>query len=97
MEYLIDSIASKDNTLQATIGLIRTNTNNMRNNFEAAASGMIEVDPYRRSTRIRPAMLIFLLSILMQAEDLLLLISASILKISFSPYLKISKMNCVSG
>ena len=54
VEYLIDSITSKDNTLQAAIGLIRANTNNMRNDFEAAASSMIEVDPYRRTTRNLP-------------------------------------------
>ena len=51
VEYLIDSITSKDNTLQEAIGLIRANTNNMRNDFEAAASSMIEVDPYRRLAR----------------------------------------------
>ena len=49
VEYLIDSIACADSTLQAAIGLVRANTNNMRNNFEAAATTMIEVDPYRRS------------------------------------------------
>jgi len=54
VEYLIDSFTSKDNTLQAAIGLIRANTNNMRNDFEAAASSMIEVDPYRRTTRNLP-------------------------------------------
>ena len=51
VEYLIDSITSKDNTLQAAIGLIRANTNNMRNEFETAASSLIEVDPYRRPIR----------------------------------------------
>ena len=51
VEYLIDSINCSDNTLQAAIGLIRANTNNMRNDFEAAATAMIEVDPYRRSQR----------------------------------------------
>ena len=51
VEFLIDSITSKDSTLQATIGLIRANTNNMRNDFEGAASSLIEVDPYRRTTR----------------------------------------------
>ena len=51
VEYLIDSIACADSTLQAAIGLVRANTNNMRNNFEAAATAMIEVDPYRRSQR----------------------------------------------
>ena len=51
VEYLIDSISSKDVTLSSAIGIIRANTNNMRNDFEGAASSMIEVDPYRRSTR----------------------------------------------
>jgi hypothetical protein len=51
VEYLIDSIASKDTTLQAAIGIIRANTNNMRNDFESASTSIIEVDPYRRSTR----------------------------------------------
>ena len=52
VEYLIDSIACNDSTLQAAIGLIRANTNNMRNDYESAASALIEVDPYRRSQRI---------------------------------------------
>ena len=52
MEYLIDSITSKDSTLQASIGLVRANTNNMRNNFEGAGNILIEIDPYRRLTRI---------------------------------------------
>ena len=51
VEYLIDSIACNDSTLQAAIGLIRANTNNMRNDYESAASALIEVDPYRRSQR----------------------------------------------
>ena len=51
VEYLIDSINCTDNTLQATIGLIRANTNNTRQDFEAAASALIEVDPYRRSQK----------------------------------------------
>jgi hypothetical protein len=51
VEYLIDSISCSDNTLQAAIGLIRANTNNMRENFELAASTLIEVDPYRRSQK----------------------------------------------
>lgn len=51
VEYLIDSIMCSDNTLQAAIGLIRANTNNMRVDFEAAASSLIEVDPYRRSNK----------------------------------------------
>ena len=51
VEYLIDSIACQDNTLQAAIGINRANTNNMRNDFEASASALIEVDPYKRSQR----------------------------------------------
>ena len=37
--------------MQAAIGLIRANTNNMRSDFESASSSLIEVDPYRRSNR----------------------------------------------
>ena len=51
VEYLIDSITSKDITLQASIGVVRANTNNMRNDFEGVANILIEIDPYRRSTR----------------------------------------------
>ena len=51
VEYLIDSITCTDSTLQAAIGLIRANTNNMRSDFESASSSLIEVDPYRRSSR----------------------------------------------
>ena len=38
VEYLIDSITCADSTLQVSIGLIRSNVNNMRENFESAAS-----------------------------------------------------------
>ena len=51
VEHLIDSIACTDSTLQAAIGLIRANTNNMREDFEAAASSLIKVDPYCRTNR----------------------------------------------
>ena len=51
VEYLIDSINSKDSTLQYSIGLVRANTNNTRNNSEGAANILIETDPYRRPTR----------------------------------------------
>jgi len=51
VEYLIDSITCTDSALQAAIGLIRANTNNMRSDFEIASSSLIEVDPYRRSSR----------------------------------------------
>ena len=33
------------------MGNIRADTNNMCSNFEAAASHIIEVDPYRRASR----------------------------------------------
>ena len=55
VEYLIDSITCQDNTLQAAIGLVRANTNNMRNDFELAASALIEVDPYKRSQKPIPS------------------------------------------
>lgn len=51
VEYLIDSINCADSTLQAAIGLIRSNVNNMREDFELAANALIEVDPYKRSQR----------------------------------------------
>ena len=54
VEYLIDSIACSDSTLQAAIGLVRANTNQTRENFERAAVVLIEVDPYKRSQRIMP-------------------------------------------
>ena len=54
VEYLLDSIACSDNTLQAQIGLIRASTKQMREHFERAASALIEVDPYRKSQRITP-------------------------------------------
>ena len=38
VDYLIDRITSKDSTLQVSIGLVRANTNNMRNDFEGAAN-----------------------------------------------------------
>ena len=51
VEYLIDSLQCGDNTLQAEIGLVRANTNEMRQNFEAAATALIGVDPYQQSQR----------------------------------------------
>jgi hypothetical protein len=51
VEYLLESISCQDSALQAAMGNIRANTNNMREKFEDAASHLIEVDPYRRSTR----------------------------------------------
>ena len=37
--------------LQAAIGLVRANTNNMQEDFEVSSSSLIEVDPYRRKNR----------------------------------------------
>ena len=51
VEYLINSINCPDSTLQAAVVLIRVNTNSMRQNFEVAVSSLIEVDPYKRSSR----------------------------------------------
>ena len=51
LKHLIDSITCTDSTLQEAMCLIRANTNNMREIFEAAASSLIEVDPYRRTCR----------------------------------------------
>ena len=48
VEYLVDSITSNNTALQAAIGLVRANTNNIRNDFEGAASALIEVDPYHK-------------------------------------------------
>ena len=53
VEFLIDSITCADPTLQAAIGLIRSNVNGMRSNFELAANSLIEVDPFSRSRRQR--------------------------------------------
>jgi hypothetical protein len=51
VEYLIDSINCPDSTLQAAIGLIRSDVNGMRADFELAANALIEVDPFRRQQR----------------------------------------------
>lgn len=51
MEFIIDSITSKDSTHKTAIRLIRAYTNNMRNDFESAVSSLIEVDSNRRYTR----------------------------------------------
>ena len=53
VEFLIDSITCGDATLQAAIGLIRSNVNNMRSDFENAANSLIEVDPFSRNRRTR--------------------------------------------
>lgn len=51
VEYLLESINCQESSLQAAMGNIRADTNNMRSNFEMAASHIIEIDPYRRSSR----------------------------------------------
>ena len=48
VEYLLDSIKSNDNTIQATLALIRSNPT-LRANFEQAASNLIEVDPFKEN------------------------------------------------
>ena len=49
VEYSIDLIHCSDNTIQATLGLIRANINKMRKDFELASTELIEVDPYQCS------------------------------------------------
>ena len=51
VEYLIESLACGYNTLQAAIGLVRANTHEMCQNFEASAIDLIEVDLDQRSQR----------------------------------------------
>ena len=46
VQYLIDSIDSVEQAIQATIGLIRNNMNEMRSSFEKSASALIDVDPF---------------------------------------------------
>ena len=56
VEFLIDSISCGNTTLQAAIGLIRSNVNNMHSDFESTANSLIEVDPFscNHHTRTRP-------------------------------------------
>ena len=51
VKYIIDSLACGENTLQAAISLLRSNTNEMRQNFEAAATAPIKVDLYQQFQR----------------------------------------------
>lgn len=51
VEYLLESITSQDSSLQAAMGNVRADTNNMRSDFEATSNHLIEVDPYKRSSR----------------------------------------------
>ena len=49
VEYLLKSISSQDNSLQATMRNICAGTNGLRGDFESASSHLVEVDPYTRS------------------------------------------------
>ena len=51
VEYILESISSQDNSLQAAMGNIRADTNGLRSDFEGATSHLIEVDPYNRSIK----------------------------------------------
>ncbi len=48
VEYLLESITCQDSSLQAAMGNVRADTNNMRSDFEAASNHLIEVDPYKK-------------------------------------------------
>ena len=48
VEYLLESITCQDNSLQAAMGNVRADTNNMRSDFESASNHLIEVDPYKK-------------------------------------------------
>ena len=50
VEYLLESISSQDNALQAAMGNIHANTNGLCGNFEAASIHLIEVDQKTRSS-----------------------------------------------
>ena len=47
-EHLVDSVNCTNSTLQEAIGLVRANTINMREDFEAESISLIEVDSYCR-------------------------------------------------
>ena len=46
VEYLLESISSPGNALQAAMVNIHADTNGLCSDFEAASSHIIEVDPY---------------------------------------------------
>lgn len=48
VEYLLESITCQDSSLQAAMGNVRADTNNMRSDFESASNHLIEVDPYKK-------------------------------------------------
>ena len=80
VECHIDNITCTDFTLPAAISLVRVNTNNMREDFEVAASSLIEVDPYRRISHSTGQMPMCLLLTSRLAVDHMELISDGILK-----------------
>jgi len=54
VEYLIDSINCNDTTLQASLVLVRANTNSMRSDLELTKSTLIEVDRSHRAPSNHP-------------------------------------------
>ena len=48
---LVDRITCTDSTLQESLVFVRTNTNSVREHFEAMSSSLVQVDPCRRSSR----------------------------------------------
>ena len=50
INFFIDSINYADITLQETSGLIRSNANITKEDFEASSSSFIEGDPFLRSS-----------------------------------------------
>ena len=70
VEYLINSIQCTDRNLQPSVGLVRANTKDMQECFEAACSSLIEVDLYLRSSRRAVQILTCQLMTLRLAEDL---------------------------
>ena len=54
VEFLLESITSQDNSLQADMINIRADTNGLRSDFEVSSSRLVEVDPYWRSTKSNP-------------------------------------------
>ena len=51
VEFLLEFITLQDNTLQSAMGNICADTNVLRIGSEGASSHLIEVNPYRRSTK----------------------------------------------
>lgn len=51
VECSIGRISCSDNTRQAALGLVRANTNTMKEDFDLASSTLIEINPYYQSQR----------------------------------------------